>query len=145
MIDNRDVHFKKRYIEMCSAGKEIIERFRTSEWFTKAEGGIVTPKSIFDPGDYFYHPQMEEEETKIVKEVKGFSLVHSTDSESYKEEECVWIPTAEQIKKGLEQLHWSIGDVSDEDDEERLILGYMDSIGKKWSREKKSWIDVKEN
>jgi len=142
MIENRDIHFKKRYIEMCSAGKEIYELFRTSEWFNKAEGGIITPKSIFEPGDYFHHPQMEEGEVKIVKEVKGLSLIHSTDSESYKEEECVWIPTAEQIKRGLEQVGWSIGDVSDEDEEERLIRRYMDSRGKRWSRVKKSWIDI---
>jgi len=145
MIENRDIHFKKRYIEMCSDGKEFIKRFRTSEWFNEAEGGIVTPKSIFEPGDYFHHPQMEEGEIKIVKEVKGFSLIHSMDSKSYKEEECVWIPTAEQIIRGLEQLQLNIGDVSDEDDEEKLMRGFMGIYGKRWSREKKSWIDIREN
>lgn len=136
--------FSIRYIEMCKAGKEYIEKFRTQEWFYEAEGGIVTPKSIFKSGDYFHHPRMEEGEVKIVKEVKGLVSVHSTNSKSYPEEDCIWIPTAEQIKRGLEVLHWSIGDVSEEEDAERLIILYMDSIGKKWNPESKTWIDKPE-
>lgn len=134
--------FSIRYLNMCRAGKEIIERFRTQEWFNEAEGGIATPKPIFKAGDYFHHPRMQEGEIKTVKEAKGFVSVHSTDSESYLEEECIWIPTAEQIKKGLLELNWSIGDVSDEDDEERLIILYMDSIKKRWNSESNIWVDI---
>lgn len=141
MIKDGENYLNERYIDMCKEGKEIIERFRTSEWFNEAEGGIVTPKSIFKPGDYFYHHWMEEGEIKIVKEVKGFASVHSTDSKSYSEEGCIWIPTAEQIKRGLEELHWSIGDVSDENDAERLLVRYMESIDKKWGLENKAWIE----
>lgn len=41
-------------------------------------------------------------------------------------------------------LHWSIGDVSEEEDAERLIILYMDSIEKKWNPESKTWIDKPE-
>ncbi|NQT81058.1 MAG: hypothetical protein HQ555_11795 [Candidatus Aminicenantes bacterium] len=136
--------FSVKYLNMCKAGMDIIRCFRTSEFFNEAEGGIVLPVSIFKAGDYFHHPRMQEGEIKIVKEVKGFISVHSTDSESYSEEECIWIPTAEQIKKGLLEIHWSIGDVSGEGDPERLMIRFMDSRGKKWNRIGNIWVDIKE-
>ena len=132
--------FSVQYIEMCKAGKEFIDYFRIYKQFNKAKNGIVTPKSIFKEGDYFHHPKMVEGETKIVKEERGFFL-YSTDSNSYLEEESIWIPTADQIKKGLEEINWSIGNVAHEDSPERLLVRYIESKGKKWDSEKKDWLE----
>lgn len=132
--------FSNQYIEMCRAGKAIIGHFRVKEMFNDANDGMVTPKSIFEVGDYFHHHTMQEGETKIVEEPERMSL-RATDMESYPEDECVWIPTAGQIKKGLEEIHWSIGDVMNEDDAERLIVSYMKSMKIKWDLENKEWTE----
>lgn len=65
-------------------------------------------------------------------------MLLATDLESYPEDECIWIPTAEQNKKGFEEIGWSIGDVTYEDDAERLFVSYMESI-------KKSEIQIRKN
>lgn len=132
--------FSKKYIEMCKAGKEEIEHFRMHEQFQTEQP--ITPKPIFKPDDYFHHESMGEDQTKIVKEVRNFSLIKAKDSGSYPYEECFWIPTIEQIKESLIKMVWSIGDTSKFRYEEDILTRYMNSKGRSWSQKNKEWKKI---
>jgi hypothetical protein len=113
--------FSRPYIKKCIEAQEKIRYFRVAEQYKEVEGEIITPKPIFKEGDYFHHPNlMEEGEVKIVKEVIGNELYASDPTEPYPKDESVWIPTADQIRAGLDAIGWSLGDVSFENEEELL-------------------------
>jgi hypothetical protein len=113
--------FSKLYIKKCIQAQEKIRYFRVDEQYKEAEVEIITPKPIFKEGDYFHHPNlMEEGEVKVVKEVIGNDLYASDPTEPYPIDESVWIPTADQIRAGLEVICWPLGDVSSKNEEELL-------------------------
>lgn len=113
--------FSGLYIKKCIQAQEKIRHFRATEQYKEAEGEFFIPKPIFKEGDYFHHPNlMEEGEVKIVKEVIGNDLYASDPTEPYPKDESVWIPTANQIRVGLEVIGWSLGDVSSKNEEELL-------------------------
>jgi len=113
--------FSRLYIKKCIQAQEKIRYFRVAEQYKEAEGEIITPKPIFKEGDYFHHPNlMEEGEVKAVKEVISNDLYASDSPEPYPRDESVWIPTADQIRAGLEAICWSLGDVSSKNEEELL-------------------------
>jgi len=113
--------FSRLYIKKCIQAQEKIRYFRVAEQYKEAECEIITPKPIFKEGDYFHHPNlMEEGEVKEVKEVIGNDLYGSDPTEPYPRDESIWIPTADQIRAGLEAICWSLGDVSSKNEEELL-------------------------
>ena len=113
--------FSRVYIKKCIQNQDEIQHFRAAEQNKKAEGEFFIPKPIFKEGDYFHHPNlMEEGEVKVVKEVIGNDLYASDPTEPYPRNESIWIPTADQIRIGLEVIGWSLGDVSSKNKEELL-------------------------
>lgn len=113
--------FSRPYINKCIQAQEKIRYFRVDEQYKEAEGEIITPEPIFKEGDYFHHPNlMEEGEVKVVEELIGNDLYASDPTEPYPRDESVWIPTADQIRAGLEVICWSLGDVSSKNEEELL-------------------------
>ncbi|NIM59562.1 MAG: hypothetical protein GTO16_11565 [Candidatus Aminicenantes bacterium] len=122
--------FSKLYIKGCILAQEKIRYFRVDEQYKETEGEIITPKPIFKEGDYFHHPDlMEEEEVKVVKEVIGNDLYASDSTKPYPKDESVWIPTADQIRAGLEVVCWPLGDVSSLNEEE-LLDKFKESLEK---------------
>ena len=122
--------FSRAYIKKCIQAQDEIRHFRMAEQYKEAEGEIITPKPIFKEGDYFHHPNlMEEGEVKIVKEVTFNDLYASDPTEPYPNDESVLIPTADQIRVGLEVTGWSLGDVSSKNEEE-LLDEFMRSLNK---------------
>jgi hypothetical protein len=118
------------YIKKCIQIQDEIRHFRMAEQYKKAEGEYPIPKPIFKVGDRFHNPSlMEEGEVEIVKEVIGNDLYASNPTEPYPKDESILIPTADQIRVGLEVTGWSLGDVSSKNEEE-LLDEFMRSLKK---------------
>lgn len=135
--------FSIQYIEKCKKAQDEILSFRASKQFNAAQGGIVTLKPLFEVGDYFHHPDlMEEGEVKIVKKISGESLYALDSTGPYPHDESIWVPTADQIRAGLRTIVFSLGDVSDYN-EEQLLDKYMEKkYRKKWDEENNEWVKI---
>ena len=86
---------------------------------------------------------MIEVEVKVVKEYSRPHVYTSDPRESYLIDECKWIPTADQLRKGLERIGYSIGDTSNMNEEQILNTIMFERKEMRWSREKENWIKVK--
>lgn len=136
--------FSGLYIKKCIKAQNEIQYFRIFKLLTEEEDKFPVAKFPFEIGDYFNHPDlMEEGEVKIVEEIKGNQLYTSDSINLYLGEECVWIPTADQIREGLETIQFSLGDVSSYN-EEQLIDEYMRTRKEKeWNKEIGDWVEIK--
>jgi len=131
--------FSKLYVKKCIKGRSEIGYFRS---FEKWESEKIPLASYpFKEGDYFYHPEMEEDEVKVVEEMDENFLYISNRKESFLEEECTWVPTAKQIKDGLETIHWFTD--TEGLNEEQLLDKYMrEHERKEWDFDKQDWIEI---
>jgi len=136
--------FSAQYIEKCKKARNEIQYFRAFEQFKEAEGRNVTPKPLFEVGDYFHHPDlMEEGEVKIVKEIKGSDLYASDPTEPYPQNDSILLPTVEQMRAGLEAVVWSLSDEDFKYGEEYLLDKVMETRKRKqWDKENREWADI---
>ena len=135
--------FSESYIKKCIQAQDEIGHFRMAEQYQKAEGKYPIPKSIFKVRDCFHNPSlMEEGEVEIVKEVLGNDLYASDSTRPYPIDESMWIPTADDIRVGLEVTSWPLADVSSKN-EEQLLDEYMRTHEKKeWDFDNQEWIEI---
>lgn len=145
--------FSHQYIKMCIEGREDIEFVRV---FNSTEGGWLG-NFAFKKGDYFNHPKLGENEVREVAQLGKSDLRAVDDPYPYRVEECIWIPTADQLIDEAGEMPFSIMNKEDLkkyyeghylsdpniSDEERVLSYFVENRHKKaWDFEKQKWIDI---
>lgn len=136
----------QRYIQLCDKVKDILDR-----------------DHFFDPGDFFYHPDLGVNE---VDRNRGDGKFYCKDPEfkifEIESRECVWLPSEEQLKKLASNINltsYSLEHFLDDNKgyfgypagikpififitpEEQWMAYYMFEWHKWiWSTEKKDWV-----
>jgi len=138
--------FTALYIKKCikEQAQDELQYFRMYPTERDESGRTMLLPFAFKEGDYFNCPErMKEDEVKVVKEYSRHHVYTSDSKESYLIDECKWIPTAAQLRKGLERIGYSIGDTSNMNEEQILDLIMRERKKMMWSREKENWVKVK--
>lgn len=138
--------FTALYIKKCikKQAQDELQYFRMYPTEIDESGRTMLLPFAFKAGDYFNCPErMKEDEVKVVKEYSRPHVYTSDPRESYLIDECKWIPTADQLRKGLERIGYSIGDTSNMNEEQILNTIMFERKEMRWSREKENWIKVK--
>jgi len=142
--------FSYQYIKMCIEGREDIEYIRV---FNSTEGGWLG-NFTFKKGDFFNHPEMSEEEVREVAQAGKSNLQGFNDPYHYRLEECVWIPTADQLAEEAQKIPWALHEdvaknyyrlknhvLSSLSDEEQVLSYWMEKkYGKIWDFDNHKWI-----
>lgn len=99
--------FSKSYIEKCKMYKEQIEyTIQCTRAFANQYG---VPTEVFRVSDYFHDPTcMTLAEFKQVKRVEGCSLYAKDPNKPYLINDCVLLPTGEQLRAGLLARGWKV-------------------------------------
>lgn len=138
--------FTALYIKKCikEQAQDVLLYFRMSPTERDEKGYAEIKPFSFEEGDYFHCPErMKEDEVKVVKEYSRPNVYTSDPRELYLIDECKWIPTADQLRKGLERIGYSIGDTSNMNEEQILNTIMFERKEMRWSREKENWVKVK--
>ena len=144
--------FSHQYIKMCIEGREDIEFIRV---FNSTKGEWLGNFS-FKKDDYFNHSKLGEEEVREVAKVRKNHLQAVDDAHPYRVEECVWIPTADQLAEEAQQIPWALHIEAAKDyyrlknhilsslsDEEQVLAYWMEKkCGKIWDFDNQKWIKV---
>ena len=135
--------FTPFYIKKCIKAQNVLQYFRMYPTERDEKGYTEIKPFSFEEGDYFHCPKrMEEDEVKVVKEYSRPLVYTSEPKESFLTEKCFWIPTADQLREGLINVGFSIGDTSNMN-EEQIINGIMrERKTMRWSREKEDWVKI---
>jgi hypothetical protein len=147
--------FSHQYIKMCIEGREDIEFIRV---FNSTKGEWLG-NFAFKKGDYFNHPKLDEEEVREVTQVGKNDLRAVDDPYPYRKEECVWIPTADQLAEEAQQIPWALHIEAAKDyyrlqnhvlssfsDEEQVLAYWMEKkCGKIWDFENQKWKTLRQN
>lgn len=137
---------------MCIEGREEIEFVRVFNSTEEERLGKFTLKK----GDYFYHPEIDEDDVREVAQVGKSSLRVVDDAYPYRVEECIWIPTADQLAEEAQQMPWALHKdaakdyyrlqnhvLSSRSDEEQVLSYWMEKkFGKMWDFENQKWIKI---
>jgi hypothetical protein len=136
--------FSALYIKKCIKGRGEVEYLR--EFHYVPDGYSEIPlKFPFKEGDYFhYEATMKEDEVKEVYKVEGDFLYAINEYNPYRIQESVWIPTADQLRLGLKNIVFSLGDTSDWNVEQILDTYMSRHEGRKWDEEKGEWVKIEE-
>lgn len=144
--------FSHQYIKMCIEAREEIEFVRI---FNATEAGWLG-KFAFKKGDYFHHRKMGEDEVREVAQAGKGNLRAVNDPYPYIIEECIWIPTADQLAKEVQQMPWALHQdaakeyyrlqnhiLSTLSDEEQVLSYWMEKkYGKMWDFDNQKWIKI---
>lgn len=135
--------FSVAYIKKCIKAQDVLQYFRMYPNERDEKGYEEIKPFSFEEGDYFHCPErMEEDEVKVVKEYSRPNIYTSEPKESFLTEECFWIPTADQLREGLDNISYSIGDTSNMNEEQILNTIMFERKNMRWSREKDDWIKI---
>ena len=150
--------FAHQYIKMCKEAQDELEFIRIFNATPREEGKIALMEQFtFKIGDYFHHPKMGEDKAKKVQHVVRRNLQAVDDPWPYRTEECIWIPTADQLIEEARKIPFVIKNkenlkryyedhvLSDLSDGERALYYYMVRHNKKaWDFENQKWVDLEE-
>ena len=137
--------FTALYIKKCikEQAQDELQYFRMYPAERDEKGYAEIKPFSFEEGDYFHCPErMKEDEIKVVKEYSRPHVYTSEPKESFLTEECFWIPTADQLREGLDNISYSIGDTSNMNEEQILNTIMFERKNMRWSREKDDWIKI---
>jgi len=118
--------FIKKCIKMDDDIMHLILSIRTP--FKKDE--MIVPRCGYKKGDIFHHPKsMKSTEYGTVKEVIADKEIESEEGKNilYPVDECIIIPTEQQLKEGLEVTGWYLGDDAYGKGAEHLLESLMKS------------------
>ncbi len=138
--------FTALYIKKCikEQAQDELRYFRTHPTERDEKGYAEIKPFFFEEGDYFHCAErMKEDEVKVVKEDSRPHVYTSEPKESFLTEECFWIPTANQLREGLINVGFSIGDTSNMNEEQILNTIMFERKEMRWSREKENWVKAK--
>lgn len=144
--------FSHQYIKMCIEGREDIEYVRV---YNSTKGGWLG-KFTFEKGDYFNHSKIGEDEVREVAQVGKSNLRAVDDPWPYRKEDCIWIPTADQLAKEAQQMPYALHKEAAKDyyklqnhvlstlsNEEQVLSYWMEKkCGKLWDFENQKWIKI---
>ena len=135
--------FTTLYIKKCIKAQDELQYFRMYPTERDEKGYAEIKPFSFEEGDYFHCPKrMEEDEVKVVKEYSRPLVYTSEPKESFLTEECFWIPKADQLREGLDNISYSIGDTSNMNEEQILNTIMFERKKTRWSREKENWAKI---
>lgn len=140
------IMFTALYIKKCikEQAQDELQYFRMYPTERDESGRTMLLPFAFKEGDYFNCPErMKEDEAKVVKEYSRPHVYTSEPKESFLTEECFWIPTENQLREGLINVGFSIGDSSNMNEEQILDLIMRERKEMRWSREKENWVKIK--
>ncbi|MCK5636769.1 MAG: hypothetical protein KAH91_05040 [Thermoplasmatales archaeon] len=145
-----DKRFPLQYINMCKDGQEDIQSIRImNATEIKAKQINLMANFAFKQDDYFNHPKMGEEEVRKVAQVGKSNIRAVDDPWPYQKDECIWIPTADQLEKEVQELPWALHkdvakmyyedqnhELASLSEEEYTLVYYMEKkCGKTWDFE----------
>ena len=137
--------FSALYIKKCikEQAQDELRYFRMYPTERDEKGYAEIKPFFFEEGDYFHCPErMKENEVKVVIETSSTHACTSDPKESHPTDECKWIPTADQLREGLDNISYSVGDTSNMNEEQILSKIMKERKMMRWSREKEDWIKI---
>ena len=148
--------FAHQYINMCKEAKEDLEYIRIFNSTPREERRIsLMQKFTFKRGDSFHHPEMGEDKTKKVAQDNQRNLRALDDPRPFRKEDCIWIPTVDQLMEEASRMVFSIPSVfvlkklyegsnfEGLSDEERVLAYFMEHHEKKiWDFDNQKWVEI---
>jgi len=150
--------FAHQYFNMCKEAKDELELIRILNSTPREEGNIsLMEQFVFKRGDYFHHPKIGEDKVKVVKQMDSRNLRAVDDPRPFRKNECIWIPTADQLIEEASHIPFSIMNKEDLkkyyeghvlsdlnlSDEERVLSYFMEHHDKKvWDFDNQKWINL---
>lgn len=148
--------FAHQYFNMCKEAKEDLEYIRTFSTTPREPGKFSQMgKFTFKKDDYFHHPEMGEDEVRKMAQDDRRNLRAQDDPRPFSREDCIWIPTADQLIEEAKRMVFAIPNVDGlkkryEDtifdglsDEELALAYFMEHHDKKkWDFENQKWVKI---
>ena len=110
-LEGEEMKISESYITKCIKWDEEIMHLILSVRSPFKPNLTILPRSGYEKGDLFHHPKsMKSTEYGTVKQVIADSKIESKGLENilYPVDECIFIPTEQQLREGLEATHWSL-------------------------------------
>ena len=135
--------FSVIYIKKCIKAQDELDFLRIFTMPEEGAGITMLPRFYYKPGDYFHHERtMDEAEFAQVERIERDYLYCEGCRKPYLQDECAWIPTANQLREGLINTHYSLGDTSEMNEEQILDLYMREHERKRWSRQEDNWVSI---
>ena len=142
--EKRDSKLKKA----LEAGARVVERSISKVGWDMAHGKVKVVSGKLDYRSWQILDSAASERLVFLACPQKLSIIHKNGNFICRWREKMldvdqWIPTADQIRVGLEETSWPLADVSSKN-EEQLLDEYMRTHEKKeWDFENEEWVEIK--